>query len=129
MPTLAQDDEIKGTILLADDEEMVLEIGVQMLNRLGFNVIAAENGRKAIEIFQEKKDSIDIVILDIVMPDIGGAEVVEAIKGINPNAKIMLSSGYGRDAKTNEILQSCNGFIQKPFSMKELSAAIQAVMY
>jgi CheY-like chemotaxis protein len=128
MATLAQDNEIKGTILLSDDEEMVLEIGIRMLNRLGFNVIAAENGRKAIEIFQENKDSIDIVILDIVMPDIGGAEVVDAIKGIDPNAKIMLSSGYGRDGKTNEILQNCDGFIQKPFSMKELSAAIQALM-
>ena len=128
METLAPDNQIKGTILLADDEKMVLDIGVQMLKRLGFKVIAVESGRKAIETFQEKNDSIDIVILDIVMPDLGGAEVVDAIKGINPNTKIMLSSGYGRDSKITDIMQYCHAFIQKPFSMKELSAALQDIM-
>ena len=124
----AQDGEIKGTILLADDEEMVLEVGAQMLKRLGFNVIGAENGCKAIELFQDHKEIVDIVIIDVVMPDLGGAEVIEAIKKINPDVKIMLLSGYGIDRKTNEIMQSCSGFIQKPFSMKELSETIKAVM-
>ena len=107
---------------------MVLDIGVQMLKRLGFNVIAVESGRKAVEAFQEKKDSIDIVILDLVMPDLGGAEVVDAIKDINPDTKIMLSSGYGRDGNTADIMQNCHAFIQKPFSMKELSAKLQEMM-
>ena len=71
---------------------------------------------------------MDIVILDIVMPDLGGAEAVEAIKKIKPDVNIMLSSGYGRDRKINEIMKNCSGFIQKPFSMKELSEAIQAFM-
>ena len=124
----APDNQIKGTILLADDEEMVLDIGVQMLKRLGYNVIPVESGRKAIETFQEKNDSIDIVILDFVMPDLDGAEVVAAIKDINPHTKIMLSSGYGRDRKMTEIMRSCHGFIQKPFSMKELSSTLQAIM-
>ncbi len=128
MATEAQDGEIKGTVLLADDEEMILEIGAQMLKRLGFNVIGAENGRKAIELFQDNKEIVDIVILDLVMPDLGGAEAVEAIKKIKPDVHIMLSSGYGRDRKTNEIMKNCSGFIQKPFSMKELSEAIQAFM-
>ncbi len=124
----AQDNEIRGTILLADDEEMVLEVGAQMLKRLGFNVIGAENGSRAIELFQDHKEIVDIVIIDIVMPDLGGAEVVEAIKKIKPDVIIMLSSGYGRDSKTHEIMRSCRGFIQKPFSMKELSETINAVM-
>ena len=67
METPAPDNQIKGTILLADDEKLVLDIGVQMLKRLGFNVIAVESGRKAIEAYQEKNDSIDIVILDLVI--------------------------------------------------------------
>ena len=128
MATSAPDDQIKGTILLADDEEMVLDIGVQMLKRLGFNVIPVESGRKAIEIFKEKKDSIDVIILDIVMPDLGGAEVVDAIRDIDPNTKIMLSSGYGRDRKITDIMQNCHAFIQKPFSMQELSASLQTIM-
>ena len=128
METPAPDIQIKGTILLADDEKMVLDIGVQMLKRLGFNVIAVESGKKAVEAFQEKNDSIDLVILDLVMPDLGGAEVVDAIKGINPDIKIMLSSGYGRDADTADLMQSCQAFIQKPFSMKDLTAALEDIL-
>ena len=128
MATLAQGTEFKGTILLADDEDMVLEIGTQMLKRLGYDVIGAENGRKAIELYRENLEAVDIVILDLVMPDLGGAEAVHAIREMNPNVKIMLSSGFGRDGKTNEIMESCNGFIQKPFSMQQLSEAIQAVI-
>lgn len=117
-----------NTILLVDDEEMVLDIGVQMLKRLGYNVIKAESGTDAIGIFQKNRETIDIVILDIVMPDLGGGETVNAIKEINPNVKIVLSSGYGRDSKTNEILQRCHGFIQKPFSMKQLSETIAGLV-
>jgi CheY-like chemotaxis protein len=107
---------------------MVREIGTQMLKRLGFDVIGAENGRKAIELYQDNLEAVDIVILDLVMPDLGGAEAVDGIRKINPHVKIMLSSGYGRDGNTNEIMKNCNGFIQKPFSMQQLSEAIQAVM-
>jgi DNA-binding NtrC family response regulator len=128
MSTLAPESETKGTILLADDEDMVREIGTQMLKRLGFDVIGAENGRKAIDLYQENLDSVNVVILDLVMPDLGGAEAVDEIKKINPDAKIMLSSGYGRDGSTNDIMKSCSGFIQKPFSMQQLSEAIQAVI-
>ena len=126
MPTEAPAGEIKGTVLLADDEEMILEIGAQMLKRLGLNVVVAENGSKAIELFQDNKETVDIVILDIVMPGLSGAEAVEAIKKIKPDVQIILSSGYGRDRKTDEIMKNCSSFIQKPFSMKELSGAIQA---
>jgi DNA-binding NtrC family response regulator len=128
MENTALDNQIKGTILLVDDEKMVLDIGVKMFTRLGFNVIPVENGRKAIETFKERKDTIDVIVLDIVMPDLGGAEVVEAIKDIDPNTKIMLSSGYGRDRNTADIMQNCNAFIQKPFRMQELSASLQSIM-
>ena len=128
METAAPDNQIKGTVLLADDEEMVLDIGVQMLKRLGFNVIPVESGRKAIETFKAKRDSIDIIILDIVMPDLSGAEVVDAIKAIDPNSKIVLASGYGKDRKINAIMQNCHGFIQKPFSLQQLSASIQSII-
>ena len=117
-----------NTILLVDDEEMVLDIGVQMLKRLGYNVMKAESGSQAISIFQQNRETIDVVILDIVMPDFSGSETVDAIKDINPNAKILLSSGYGRDGKTNELLQRCHGFIQKPFSMKELSESLAGIV-
>ena len=128
MEPSAPDNQIKGTILLADDEKMVLDIGAKMLQRLGFNVIAVGSGREAIETFKEKIDCIDAVILDIVMPDLGGAEVVEAIRDIDSETKIMLSSGYGKDGQIAGIMQHCHAFIQKPFSLKELSASLQDIV-
>jgi len=118
----------KATILLVDDERMVLDVGIQMLKKLGYNVLAAGNGNEAVGIFQQNSDDIDVVILDMVMPDLGGGETIHEIRKINPHAKIVLSSGYGRDPQTAEILERCNGFIQKPFSMKELSELILGIM-
>lgn len=120
--------DAKVTILLVDDEKMVLDIGLQMLKRLGYNVLGAQDGKEAVQLFQQNSDDIDIVILDMVMPDLGGGETVQEIRKINPHVKIVLSSGYGRDPQTAEVLEQCNGFIQKPFSMKELSELILGIM-
>ncbi|MEJ2168747.1 MAG: PAS domain S-box protein [Desulfobacterales bacterium] len=83
-----------GTLLMVDDEEMVLDVGVRQLERLGYNVFAARTGAEAIQCFRKKKDEIDLVILDIVMPAMGGGEVFNALKKINPQVKVLLSSGY-----------------------------------
>ncbi|MBN1843931.1 MAG: PAS domain-containing protein [Deltaproteobacteria bacterium] len=117
------------TILLVDDEEMVLNIGVQMLNRFGYTVLDAKGGREAVEIYQANKDKIDMVILDMIMPDIGGGEAYDRIKEINPEVKVLLSSGYSIDSEAKDILaRGCDGFIQKPFTMKELSQSVREVL-
>ena len=118
-----------GTILLVDDEEMVLGVGVKMLENLGYTVFEAKGGREAVEVYNENKDEVDMVILDMIMPDMGGGEVYDRIKEINSNVKVLLSSGYSLDGQASEILRrGCDAFIQKPFTVKELSGRISEIL-
>jgi len=122
---------IKGdeTVLLVDDEEVVIDVGVQLLKKLGYNVLEAGSGKEAIQLFSEKNDKIDMVILDMIMPDIGGGEVYDRIKKIDPQVKVLLSSGYSIDGQATDILErGCNSFIQKPFNMEILSKKIREVL-
>ena len=117
------------TILLVDDEEMILDVGVQFLEKLGYSVLEAKGGKEAIQIYQENKDSIDMIILDMIMPDMGGSEVYDKIKVIDPEVKVLLSSGYSVEGQATEILnRGCNSFIQKPFNLKSLSGKIREVL-
>jgi PAS domain S-box-containing protein len=121
--------EGSGNILLVDDEEMILKVGVSLLDRLGYSTLKAHNGWEAIEIFSKQNNDIDLVILDLIMPEIGGGDVYEKLKDIDPKVKVLLSSGYSIDGQANEILErGCNGFIQKPFSIKELSEKINEIL-
>ena len=118
-----------GTLLIVDDEELVLDVGVNMLEKLGYTVLKAHNGTQAVEIFETHKDKIKMVILDIIMPDMGGGEVYAKIKVINPEVKVLLSSGYSVDGQAIELLErGCDGFMQKPFTMEELSGKITQIM-
>jgi len=118
-----------GSILLVDDEEIVLDVGVQLLKVLGYTVLEAKGGREAVEIYRENKDKINMVLLDMVMPDMGGGEVYDKMKEINPDIKVLLSSGYSIDGRAEEILKrGCNGFIQKPFNMKGISEKIREIL-
>jgi len=117
-----------GTVLLVDDEAMVLDVGVKVLKRLGYTVLEAKGGREAVEIYKANGNKIDLVILDMIMPNMGGGEAYDKMKEINPNVKVLLSSGYSVDSEAKEILtRGCDGFIQKPFTMKELSQSIREV--
>ena len=118
-----------GTVLLVDDENMVLDVGKEMLERIGYNVLLATNGTEAVEIHRKHKDDIDVVILDMIMPDMGGGETYDQIKADNPQVKVLLASGYSINGEAAEILKrGCNGFIQKPFNMKELSGRISEIL-
>jgi len=117
------------TILLVDDEAMVIDVAKQMLERMGNKVYLARNGKEAVAIFKEQFEAIDLVILDMVMPVMGGGETYDVLKEINPNAKVLLSSGYSIDGQAIEILErGCDGFIQKPFSIGKLSKKIREVL-
>ena len=125
------DEILKGseTILLVDDEDMVINVAPEMLKAMGYRVLLARSGKEAIEVYKNSKDNIDMVILDMVMPDMGGGGVYDRIKEINPNVKVLLSSGYSIDSQASEILErGCDGFIQKPFNIKDLSLSIRKVL-
>ena len=114
-----------GTLLLVDDENMILDVGKQMITIMGYDVLTANSGKAAIEKIIEHHSEIDIVILDMVMPEMDGGDTYDILKKINKEVKVILSSGYSLDGKAEEIMnRGCSGFIQKPFSMKKLSQKI-----
>jgi signal transduction histidine kinase len=121
--------DARETILIIDDEEMVLDVGTAMLNKMGFKVLSAADGKEGIKIYQENLNAIDLVILDMVMPSSGGKETYDSLKQINPNVKVILSSGYSLNDQAAEILNcGCNDFIQKPFNMTLLSQKVRNIL-
>jgi PAS domain S-box-containing protein len=118
-----------GTILLIDDEKMILEIGRELIEELGYTVRPAMSGQEAIEIFQKEQDTIDMIIMDMIMPGMSGSETFDRLKEINQEVKILLSSGYSVDGQASKILRrGCDGFIQKPFNMNQLAEKIHKIM-
>ena len=121
--------EGKETIFLVDDEEMVLDVSVQLLKALGYTVLEAKGGREAVDIYKANKDKIALVILDMIMPDVGGGNAYDRMKEINPDIKVLLSSGYSINGQASEILErGCDGFIQKPFTIRDLSTTIREIL-
>ncbi|MBW2646928.1 MAG: response regulator, partial [Deltaproteobacteria bacterium] len=130
-PVKVADQVIKGTetILLVDDEGMVLTVADAILNSIGYNVLKAKNGREALDLYKTNRDKIDLIILDIIMPDMGGGKTYDLLKAINPDIKVLLSSGYSADNRVAAILdRGAGGFIQKPFSVQVLSHKIREVL-
>ncbi len=117
------------TILFVDDEETILQIGKQLLERLGYHVIEAASGPAAIEIFEKKRESVHIVILDMIMPGMSGGEAYDRLRDVDPNVKVLLSSGYSINGQARKILdRGCSGFIQKPYNLRELSKKIRQIL-
>jgi PAS domain S-box-containing protein len=117
------------TILVADDEEMMRQLIIEVLDSDGYQVIPAEDGRKALEIYSERSREIDLVILDMMMPGLSGPEAFRRLKQINPSVKVLLSSGYSQEGQAQQILkEGVLGFIQKPYAINELLNKIRFVI-
>jgi len=122
---------LKGTetILLVDDEKMVLEVSKEILESLGYRVFAAGSGQEAIGVYMEKKGRIDLVILDMIMPGMPGGETFDRLREIHPGIAVLLSSGYSVNGQAQEILdRGCRGFLQKPFTTEILSKKIRETL-
>ena len=118
----------EGTFLIADDEEAVRTVGKHMIKKLGFEVLTADDGRMAIELFKKNSDRIVGVLLDLTMPHKDGAQVFQEIRRIKPEVKVILSSGYNEQDATQEFVgKGLAGFIQKPYVAKELVAKVKEV--
>lgn len=117
------------TILLVDDEAMILNVAGDMLKTLGYTVITAQDGPTAVDLYKLKQERIDLLIIDMVMPDMSGGEVFDQIKIINPNAKVLLSSGYSLNGQASRIIdRGCDGFIQKPFTIGDISKQLRKIL-
>lgn len=114
-----------GCILLVDDEEIIRELGSDMLTELGYEVITAKDGKEAIQLFAEHRAQIDLAIIDMIMPVMGGRDCFLALKNIDPEVKTILSSGYTLDGAVQQILdEGMLGFVPKPYRLHELSHAV-----
>ncbi|MEW6735698.1 MAG: PAS domain S-box protein [Acidobacteriota bacterium] len=117
------------TILVAEDEEIIRELIVEMLDSGGYKVIPAGNGREALDIYRQRAHEIDLVILDMMMPEVGGHEAFQQLKKINPNVKVLLSSGYSQDGLAQQLLnEGVLGFIQKPYAVKDLLDKVRFII-
>ncbi len=117
------------TILLIDDEDIIIDVGRSMLEKLGYDVFTAKSGREAVNLFRGRKTEISLIILDMIMPDMNGNETFDHLKKIDPDVNVLLSSGYSVDEKANEImLKGCKGFIQKPFNLKTIAQKVREII-
>ncbi len=119
----------EGTILIVDDEEMVRTIAVTILEEIGYEILSAANGEEAIEIYKKNSDRIDLVILDMIMPKLNGRETFEQLKSINPNVKVLISSGFTKEGDFAEMKKNgVLGFIRKPYRRVELCRKVSELI-
>jgi signal transduction histidine kinase/CheY-like chemotaxis protein len=119
----------RGTVLVVDDDEAVLEACASILAYLEYTPLKASTGRQAIDVFRARSRDVDLVILDMILPDLGGGEVYDELRAIDPNVKVLLASGYSLGGAAQAILgRGCNDFIQKPFTIEQLSQKIGVVL-
>ena len=117
------------TLLLVDDEEINVQVVREILEMFGYEVFVARNGQEAVDLFAEKKTVIDLVILDMIMPGMGGGDTFDALKKIAPDVKVILSSGYSLHGEASRIMgRGCSAFIQKPFQARDLSQKLREVL-
>jgi len=119
----------KETILLVDDEEMILKVGGELLEHLGYRVLIADGGDSAIDAYRAEGNQIDLVVLDMVMPGLGGGETFDTLLEMDNDVRVILSSGYSMNDQAQGILnRGCRGFIKKPFNARELSHKLREVL-
>lgn len=125
-PTLSRGTE---TILLVDDEEMVRDLGKRILERSGYKVLTAANGREALDIYAKEANTISLVILDLIMPEMGGKQSLEGLRKINPHVKVLIASGYAAAGETKKTIESeAGGFVRKPYQVRGLLQAVRRVL-
>ncbi len=117
------------SVLLVDDEDRILTVGREICKALGYSVITASSGKEAIRIYQQQNAQINLVILDMIMPEMNGLETFLELKKLNPDIKVLLSTGYSIDDKAQEMLKKgCKGYILKPYSVIDFSHKLREVL-
>jgi PAS domain S-box-containing protein len=120
---------VSGTVLLVDDEENVRYITSEFLTQLGFEVLVAKGGEEALKIYQQRRDTIDVVLLDYLMPDLDGVATFDGLKKMRPDCRVILSSGYSEEEATRRFDgRGLSGFIQKPYKIDKLRVIVEKAM-
>lgn len=119
----------KGVVLFVDDDDLVLEVGGKMIQRLDYDVLKARDGHEAIEVFKKNKDKVEIIILDMRLPGMNGATVHGHLRKLKSDVKIILTSGYFENNRVQDIMgHRFNDFIQKPFNFKALIQKLEDML-
>jgi PAS domain S-box-containing protein len=117
------------TILLVDDEELLRDIGKDILETFGYTVLLAPDGESALEHYREKPENISLVILDLIMPGMGGKQCLKEILKLNPQAKVVIASGYSINERAKEVLDSgARAFIRKPYELKQMLGVVRKAL-
>ena len=117
------------TILLVDDEKLIRDLGSRILAEAGYKVVTATDGKDALEIYQARRTEIALVLLDLIMPQMGGKQCLEGLLRLNPAAKVVIASGYSADGPTKDALAAgAKGFVNKPYDSRQLMEVVRGVL-
>jgi two-component system, cell cycle sensor histidine kinase and response regulator CckA len=117
------------TILLVDDEQMIRDLGTRILTKAGYTVIAASNGKEALEVYRTQNSRISLVIMDLIMPEMGGKQCLENLLALDPSVRVVVASGYSLDGATKELLAlGARGFVNKPYDMRQVLEIVRSVL-
>lgn len=113
------------TILLVEDEELLCHVLVDMLSQLGYKVLSSTSSKEALALAHEYSGKIDVLIADVLMPELAGPQLADSLRGSRPDVKVIFVSG---DAEANALLQAGDAILQKPFTIRMLSAKLREVL-
>lgn len=117
------------TILLVDDEENILKPGEEMLADFGYKVLTASDGESALELYNKEYEKVNLIILDLIMPGMGGSRCLQKLIEINPLVKVIIASGYATSGTEKEIIEAkAKGFIRKPYNVREMLNLVREVL-
>ena len=129
VPTPVEAGATDGTVLVVDDEEIVRDVAGSILEDFGYRVLLAEDGLQALEVFEAHQGGIDLVLLDMTMPRLDGAETFRALRGMQPGLRILLSSGFDNEMAVERFAsEDAVGFIQKPYRPTDLIDKVQTLV-
>ena len=104
-----------------DDEELIRDLGKRILSKVGYTILTASNGEEALDLYRSNKGNISLVMLDLIMPGMGGKPCLEELLKIDPDVKILVASGYSADGPTKDALSiGAKGFVVKPFDVRQV---------
>ena len=140
-PALVSDEELRDTevrplplggsetILVVDDEELIRDLAARILTKSGYRVITASNGEEALKVYQSQSNEISLIILDLIMPTMGGKDCLKKILEIDPQARVLIASGYSAAGKTKETIDvGAKGFVNKPYDVRQVLQAVRDVL-
>jgi len=117
------------TIMLVDDEDIIRELGTEILEQFGYTVLTAATGKEALDLYKKERDRISLVILDLIMPGMGGKECLEGLLKIEPRAKVLVASGYAAEGQSKSTIETgARGFVGKPLDIRQMLQAVREVL-